>query len=104
MILTNRLMVDNTCGGSCNFSYFASSASPSLTTISPSRIVSGTITLVGLNLDLITDKPVIVVENVGTGAVRTVTAATASATTLTFTLPSVESGNYNIRALLDPIG
>ena len=104
VILENRLMVDNTCGGSCDFSYLASSSSPSLTTISPSTISSGTITLVGTNLDLIASKPVIVVQNVDTGAIYTVAAATANATTLTFTLPKVESGYYNVRARLDPIG
>jgi len=98
-------MVDNTCNGSCGFTYLNSSSSPSLKTISTNVASSGTISLTGLNLNLGTSSPVVVLENYETGEVTIVnTTITSSATSLNFTLPQVESGSYAVRVRLDPIG
>lgn len=98
-------MVDNTCNGSCGFTYLSSSSSPSLQTISPTVASSGSISLTGLNLNLGTASPVVVLENYETGEVTLVnTTITSSATSLNFTLPQVESGSYAVRVRLDPIG
>ncbi len=53
-------MIDNTCNGSCGFTYLSSSSSPSLETISPNVVSSGTISLTGVNLNLGSSSPVVV--------------------------------------------
>lgn len=98
-------MVDNTCNGSCAFTYLSHSSSPSLTTISPNVVSSGNISLSGENLNLGASSPVIVLENIETGVVTLVnTTNTASATSLSFALPQVEGGTYSVRVRLDPLG
>lgn len=100
--LTNRLMVDNTCSGTCSFSYIPLSQSPSLSAISTNSITTGTITLTGANLNLGT--PVVVLTNKKTGLATTVTPTSATATSLVFTVPSVQSGEYNVKVRVDPVG
>lgn len=104
VLLTNRLMVDNTCDNSsgCVFTYLPSVSSPNLTGISTNRIASGSVVLTGNNLNLAT--PLVVLTNILTGVVTTTNPSSSSANSVTFVVPSVESGPYNVVVRQDPIG
>jgi hypothetical protein len=102
VVLTNRLMVDNTCGGTCSFSYLDASLSPSLTNMSANSITTGNIVLNGTNFNLGT--PVVVLTNKKTGLVTQVTPTSVTASSLSFAVPSVESGKYNVKVRIDPVG
>lgn len=102
VILTNRLMVDNTCGGVCDFTYLDASSSPKLTSMSSNTIIYGSITLTGVNLALGT--PIVVLTNKDTSLATTVTPSSVNATSITFNVPNLETGSYNVKARLDPVG
>lgn len=97
-------MVDSTCGsvGSCGFTYLDSSVSPQLTSMSTNSITTGQITINGSNFDLGT--PIVILTNEETGQVTMVTPTNVIPTSLSFTVPSVESGSYNVKIRIDPIG
>jgi hypothetical protein len=96
VVLTNRLMVDNTCANanSCLFNYISSASSPTLTSMSVNIIASGSVTLIGTNLNL--SPPVVVLTNTLTGVVTIANTTSSSVTSVTFLVPSVESGPYNV--------
>lgn len=102
VLLTNRLMVDNTCGGSCSFSYLTEAQSPTLTSMSANTITSGSIILNGTNFNL--GSPVVVLTNLNTSLVTLVTPSSVSSTSLTFTVPTIEAGQYNVKVRVDPSG
>lgn len=102
VLLTNRLMVDNTCGGSCGFSYLTEAQSPTLTSMSANTITSGNIVLNGTNFNL--GSPVVVLTNLNTSLVTLVTPSSVSSTSLTFAVPSIEAGQYNVKVRVDPTG
>lgn len=87
IVLTNRLMADSTCNGSCSFSYNSQSQSPSLSSISVNSITSGIITLNGTNLAL--GNPIVILTNVNTSLSTEVVPNSASATSITFLLPKI---------------
>lgn len=95
-------MVDNTCGGQCQFSYIDSSLSPKLTSMSVNSISSGSVTLTGSNFNLGT--PVVVLTHKNTSLVNVVTPTSTTATSITFTMPSVQSGWYDVKVRIDPAG
>lgn len=102
VVLTNRLMVDNTCGGLCGFTYLDASVSPKLNSMSTNTIIYGSITLTGVNLNQGT--PVVVLTNKDTSLTTTVTPSSANASSITFNVPNLETGSYNVKARLDPMG
>jgi hypothetical protein len=102
VVLTNRLMVDNTCGGTCSFSYIAEGQSPTLTKMSTNSITTGSIVLNGTNFSLGT--PIVILTNLNTSLATKVTPTGVTATSLTFAVPSVESGQYDVKVRIDPIG
>lgn len=97
--------MDNTCGSAnaCQFSYNVASSSPSLTSISTTWATAGDITLMGTNLNA-GSSPIVVLKNQLTNAITLVTPKTSSATSVVFTLPSVESGPYDVKVRSDPVG
>lgn len=97
-------MVVNTCVNptDCTFNYLPTTSSPELTSISSSIVTSGSVTLFGRDLD--SSVPVVVLTNKLTGNVTVVSADSYTNTEVVFTVPSIESGSYNCKARIDPIG
>jgi hypothetical protein len=96
-------MADNTCQGVCSFTYLSEAASPSLSSISTSRITTGSIVLTGNNLNL-GGSPKVILTNMNTSKTTTVIPTSASDVSVTFTLPNVEAGFYDVKVRDDPIG
>jgi hypothetical protein len=71
--------------------------------ISTTAITTGSITLTGQRFD-IGNSTLVSLTNQITGKITVVTPTTSSATSITFTLPSVEAGIYGVKARVDPIG
>ncbi|CAM6001509.1 unnamed protein product [Sphagnum balticum] len=99
-------MVDNTCAnsGACTFAYLDQSLGPHITSISSNSITTGSVTLAGTNFNVGGATPKVILSNKGTGKVTVVIPTSSSATSVTFTLPNVETGNYNVKVRSDPIG
>ena len=99
-------MVENTCttNTTCQFNYYDVTNSPKLDGISTSSITTGSITLTGVNFDLNGSSPVVVITNKVTNNITIVTPTTFNSTKIVFTVPSVESGQYNVKVRVDPIG
>jgi hypothetical protein len=89
VVLTNRLIIDNTCSAPsiCKFSYIDTSSSPNIVSISTNSITTGDITVNGTNLN-IGGSCVVVLTNKITSQVKIVNATLCNATTAIFTLPS----------------
>ena len=102
VVLTNRLMVDNTCVGTCGFTYLPQAQSPSLTSMSANTITSGNVVLNGTNFDL--GSPVVVLTNLNTNLVTLVTPSSVTSTSLTFAVAGIEAGQYNVKVRVDPAG
>lgn len=84
------------------FNYMTQSLSPSLTSMSVNTIISGSVTLTGLNIG--SGSPKVVLTNKDTGVVTLVTPTSFNSTSVGFTVPNVESGSYNVKVRIDPIG
>lgn len=102
VILTNRLMVDNTCpANNCGFTYQSESSSPKLTSISTNTISSGTVTLAGNLFDIGSQ---VILTNKLTAKETIVAPTTTSINSIVFTLPEIESGPYVVKVRVDSRG
>lgn len=103
VVAATRLIILNECGGVCNFTYMASGDSPSLTAISAtSASISGTstktITLTGTNLIDSNSFAQVALTHKISGKTTIFSSASATSTSVTFTLTSaVISGNYYVK-------
>ena len=104
VVLTNRLMADNTCGaGPCEFSYFTDSNSPKLSSMSQNSISSAqSLTFAATNCDL--GSPLVIFTNKQTSFVTAVVPTSFNAHNIVLTAPNIESGQYNVRIRVDPVG
>lgn len=96
-------MADNTCQGTCSFTYIDQATSPSLSSMSTNAITTGTINLTGKNLNL-GGSPKVILTNKKTAKVTTVVPTSATDTSVSFTVPNVEAGAYDVKVRSDPIG
>jgi hypothetical protein len=96
-------MADNTCQGTCSFTYIDKSSSPTLSSISMPGITTGTIYLVGTNLNS-GGSPKVILTNKKTSKVTSVTPASATDTSISFNVPSIEAGTYDVKVRNDPLG
>lgn len=104
--LSTRLLIENTCSAAsgCQFTYASQASSPSLTSIDNSAsTIGGVINLVGTQFTA-GASCVITLTNKISGVVTTFNADTCSATNAAFTIPTLESGFYDVRVRNDPNG
>jgi hypothetical protein len=102
VVVSTRLLILNSCSGSCQFSYLPLASSPALTAISQSTAtVSGSatasITLTGTNLQDSNFFAEVVLTHTLTGATTVFVPTSKSATSVVFALTSaLTSGNYQV--------
>jgi len=96
--VSTRLIILNTCTGTCSFTYLAAASSPTLTAISTTSTNSGNITLTGTNLLDLNSFAQVSLTNTITNQVIVLPSVNSSNTSVTFTLTSsVISGTYNVK-------
>ena len=103
VVVSTRLLILNSCTGTCQFTYIESTSSPALTSSSKSSVSpSGTgtveVVLTGTNVQDSNNFAEVSLKNT-VSSVTTVLPATAStATSLTFEVPAtVQSGSYTMK-------
>ena len=101
-------MVDSTCenGANCTYSYVNDTSSPNITSISPASITgAGLMTITGLRLKS-GSICVVSLYNEITKKITVLTDSSANCTdtSITISIPIIESGYYLVRVRTDPIG
>ena len=105
--MSQKLIQDAVCEGSCTFTYGDLSASPSLSTISQTTSTSGVgaVTLTGANFNLVASSDVtVVIENTLSGVITQLTPTSVTPSSIIFDVPTSPSGVYKVRARLGAVG
>ena len=101
--VSNKIIQDSTCGGSCSFTYNDEENSMKISTVNDTEVVSGDLVMItGENFDI--GSPVVALTNRLTSVTTEVTPDSASATEVVFEVPNLDAGFYTMRTRVDPNG